>query len=223
VGYLANDAVFYNGSTYLALKTSLGALPDEVPDAWGLLAQAGVTGPTGPAGSSASMSIGTVMTAPPGTSAAVINSGTATAAVLNFVIPQGAPGANGTSGSGTPDAGGSSFASTYHGVSFNANFYSINNTNSSVSEDASILTWIPAGCTTNSLTVYSQQGNTITVTLRSGVPGSMAATTMVCAVSSHSSCTSTEAVPVPAGSFVDLQIAGADGNNAGVWTSLSCR
>lgn len=49
----------------------------------------------GPAGT---VSIGTTTTGAPGTAAAVSNVGTSTAALLNFVIPQGATGATGATG-----------------------------------------------------------------------------------------------------------------------------
>ena len=55
----------------------------------------GDTGPQGPAGEdgkAATITVGSVTTAHPGTSAAVSNSGTPNAAVLDFVIPQGEKG-----------------------------------------------------------------------------------------------------------------------------------
>ena len=55
----------------------------------------GDTGPQGPAGEdgkAATITVGSVTTAQPGTSAAVSNSGTPNAAVLDFVIPQGEKG-----------------------------------------------------------------------------------------------------------------------------------
>lgn len=218
--YVANDAVSYDGSTYIALATSAGARPDATPSAWALLAQGGAAGATGPAGAVATVSIGTVTTAPAGTPAMVTNSGTANTAVLNFTIPQGAAGANG--GNGPGGGGGSSFVSIYHSVSFSTNFYSISNTNSSAAEATSILTWIPTGCTATSLTVYSQQVNTITVKVRMGVPGSMADTEMSCSVSTGSSCTSTASISVPAGAFLDLKIEGPNGQQSAVWTALTC-
>ena len=62
---------------------------------------AGPTGPTGPsgedgatgaAGSAATVRVGTVTTGDPGTSAAVVNSGTEQDAVFDFTIPQGSTG-----------------------------------------------------------------------------------------------------------------------------------
>jgi len=57
----------------------------------------GATGPTGPAGTSgsATVSIGTTTTGAPGSAASVTNTGTSTAAKLNFVIPQGPTGVTG--------------------------------------------------------------------------------------------------------------------------------
>lgn len=52
----------------------------------------GATGPTGPQGPGATISVGSVTTTTYGNPAQVTNSGTATDAVLDFVIPQGAPG-----------------------------------------------------------------------------------------------------------------------------------
>jgi hypothetical protein len=218
-GYLANDAVSYDGSTYLALQTSLGARPDTVPSAWALLAQGGSAGATGPAGMAATVSIGTVTTTAPGTPATVTNSGNAAAAVFNFSIPQGAAGAGGGGGSGN---GWSSFGSMYHSASFNTNFYSVSNPNANVAENETVLTWIPVACTATTLAVYSQQANTIKVTMRLGSPTAMADTELSCSVSTGSSCTSTGSVNVPAGSFVDLQIASANGKAAGVWTAVAC-
>jgi hypothetical protein len=110
----------------------------------------------------------------------------------------------------------------YHAVSFNTVYYSVNNTNASVTEMAPVLTWIPASCTASTLTVYSQQTNTIAVTLRTGTPGAMTNSSLSCSVASNTGCTSTGAVAVPAGSFIDLIMTGANGTSAGVWTAVNC-
>ena len=221
MGYVANDAVTFGGATYLALTTSLGSEPDVSPVQWGMLAAAGVAGPTGPVGAAAAVSVGTVTTGAPGSQVAVTNSGTASAAVLNFTIPQGAPGVNGTGGGGGGTSG-IPFQSMYHAVSFASNYYSVNNGNASASEAQSVLTWVPSGCTATTLTVFSEQSSTITVTLRQGTPGSMVDTELACTVSTRASCTATGSVPVAAGSFVDLSVTGEGGTAAGVWTALSC-
>lgn len=55
----------------------------------------GVQGLQGPAGNAATITIGSVTTSAPGTSASVTNSGTSSAAVLDFVLPKGKDGADG--------------------------------------------------------------------------------------------------------------------------------
>lgn len=60
----------------------------------------GDTGAVGSAGPSGTITIGTVTTGLPGSSATVVNTGSSTAAVLNFTIPQGATGATGSGGGG---------------------------------------------------------------------------------------------------------------------------
>ncbi|HEY8998148.1 MAG TPA: DNRLRE domain-containing protein [Edaphobacter sp.] len=222
MGYVANDAVFYNGSTYLALATSLAAPPDTSFSAWAMLAQAGVMGVTGPAGAAATVAIGTVTTGAAGTQATVTNSGSPSAVVLNFVIPQGEAGTSGPAGGTGGETSGIPFMSLYHSVSFNTIFYSVNNSNSSADESESILTWIPSGCTATKLSVFSRQSNTITVTLRAGALGAIANTALSCSVSPNSSCTSTGTAVVPADGFLDFAISGASGTPAGVWTAVLC-
>ena len=59
----------------------------------------------GPAGTAATVAIGTTTTGAASSSAAVSNSGTSSAAVLNFVVPQGTAGTRGsvwTTGTGAP-------------------------------------------------------------------------------------------------------------------------
>ncbi len=221
--YAVGDAAVFAGTTYIATASAAGLEPDLYPAAWGVLAQQGGAGATGPAGVAATIRVGTVTTGLPGTQAAVTNSGTASSAVLNFTIPQGAAGANGSGGGG--GGGGSSgipFASMYHPVSFSTTYYSVNNPNASASEDASVMTWVPAACSATTLTVFSQQSNAVTVTLRNGPPGSMTNTAMACQAASGGSCTVTGSVAIAAGSFVDLSVAGASGTSAGVWTAVAC-
>jgi hypothetical protein len=58
----------------------------------------GATGATGTNGTAATIAIGTVSTGAAGTSAFVTNSGSASAAILDFTIPRGNTGANGSGG-----------------------------------------------------------------------------------------------------------------------------
>jgi hypothetical protein len=64
----------------------------------------GTNGTNGIDGTSATVTVGTVTTAAAGSSASVINSGTTSAAVLNFTIPRGADGTGGTSFTGNSDS-----------------------------------------------------------------------------------------------------------------------
>nr|DAF01421.1 MAG TPA: collagen triple helix repeat protein [Caudoviricetes sp.] len=64
----------------------------------GIQGPQGVQGATGAAGTAATIKVGTVTTGAAGTAATVTNSGTASAAVLDFTIPQGAKGEKGEKG-----------------------------------------------------------------------------------------------------------------------------
>ena len=66
--------------------------------ATGPVGATGATGAAGPTGPAATVNVGSVTTGDPGTEASVINSGTDTDAIFDFVIPRGEPG-----GGGTPD------------------------------------------------------------------------------------------------------------------------
>ena len=219
--YHANDVVVFNGATYLGTTTSLGSQPDVSPAMWAVLAVNGVLGATGPSGAAATVSVGAVTTGPAGSQATVTNVGTTGAAVLDFTIPQGAPGTGGGGGGG--GTSGIPFASLYHAVSFTSSFYSVNNANSALTEVESVLTWVPAGCAATQLHVLSHQSGTITVTLRQGTPGSMANTTLACSlVMSGSACSASGNVTVAPGNFVDFSVSGSSGTPAGVWIALMC-
>ncbi len=62
----------------------------------------GPSGANGAAGAAATVSVGTVTTGAPGSSAIVTNAGSSSAAVLNFTIPAGAAGAAGPAGAQGP-------------------------------------------------------------------------------------------------------------------------
>lgn len=220
VFYSLNDAVSFDGSTFLALLANSNVSPDLSPQTWTVLAQAGSQGPTGPAGTAATLSIGTVSTLPPGSAATVSASGTPQNPVLSFGIPQGATGPAGTGGSSTGPA---NFAAMYHPVNFNNFFYALNSPNASATESDSVLAWIPQACTATELDVKSHQTGNVTVTLRLGVSGTtMQDTPLACTPTTTGSCPALGSVVIPAGSFVDLHITGASSAVAGVWTSLTC-
>ena len=65
----------------------------------------GPSGAAGAAGAAATIEVGTTMTVAAGTPASVLNGGTANAAVLNFLIPQGPQGLKGDTGATGPSGG----------------------------------------------------------------------------------------------------------------------
>ena len=211
----------FAGSTYLALVGNSSQEPDQSPQTWAILAEAGGVGPTGmpgATGSSAVVSVGSVTTLPAGAQATVSNSGTNSAAVLNFGIPQGAAGSAG-SGSSSPAP---RVPGMYHSVSFNYPYYAINAPASSATENGTILAWMPQSCTASRLDVYSQQTGSIKVTLRVGSATTLTSTALSCTASPNSSCFATGAIPVTAGQFMDLLVTNASGTAASVWTALEC-
>jgi hypothetical protein len=220
--YAVNDAVTFGTptSTYLAAIAALSSSsnqPNSPSGAWTMLASAGGAGPTGAQGAAGAIGA----TGPQG--------------------PQGLAGQNGTGGSGSTS--GISGAAVDHLVTNTLNYpyFSVSNTNGSTGESTSptityppytslnqpyaVLTWVPAGCTATALNVYSQQGQTITVSLRVGTPGSMTTTALTCTAMPNGSggtCPVTGSVSVPVGDFVDLEISNANSTPAGVWTALTC-
>lgn len=112
----------------------------------------------------------------------------------------------------------------YHAVSDATLYYSVNSPSASATETGgTVLAWVPQGCTATQLDVYSQQSNTITVTLRAGAMGSLADTALSCSVTTNGSCTTSGSVVIPPGSFIDFEFSPASGTAAGVWTSLQCQ
>lgn len=115
--FVENDLVTHEGSAFFTLEETT-AEPPSAP--WQLLVEKGDAGPAGadstvpgPPGSAATVAVGTVSTGSPGSDAEVENSGSSSAAVLDFTIPrgdkgeQGEPGTPGSPGSpGAPGADG---------------------------------------------------------------------------------------------------------------------
>ena len=71
-------------------------LPKGASGAAGVQGSQGLTGATGDAGDNATIALGTITTLPEDSNATVFNAGTDTAAVLNFGLPMGQTGAQGT-------------------------------------------------------------------------------------------------------------------------------
>lgn len=88
--YAVGDAVSYtDGNSYISLIANNTVTPGSDPTKWAVLAQAG---------SAATVSVGTTTTGAAGSSASVTNSGSTSAAILNFTVPQGPAGAPGSTG-----------------------------------------------------------------------------------------------------------------------------
>ena len=84
--YTLNQAVQYDGQSYVALQGGADKNPSSQTSYWSLMVSKGATGTNG---ISATVSVGTVTTLAAGTSAAVTNSGTSAAATFDFSIPKG--------------------------------------------------------------------------------------------------------------------------------------
>ena len=116
----------------------------------GATGSTGATGPQGPAGAqgdpgtAATIVVGVTDTGAPGTYASVNNSGTSSAAVFNFVIPQGATGAQGTQGAtgpagqGVPTGGNTNqVLAKINGLDYQTQWISVSGTGTVVSVDVS--------------------------------------------------------------------------------------
>lgn len=109
--YEPTDLVEYNGSAYVAIIPNTNQQPDVSPLSWDLLVSKGDTGPAGAdgadgadgaPGAAATIAAGTTTTGAPGTMASVTNSGSSSAAIFDFTIPRGDPGAAGATGDTGP-------------------------------------------------------------------------------------------------------------------------
>ena len=97
--YTQNEAVQYNGSAYVALQGNSEIIPTSDTAVWSVMTLKGDIGATGAAGSAGTLTVGTVTTGSAGGSVSVLNTGTSTAAVLDFTIPKGVAGNSGATGS----------------------------------------------------------------------------------------------------------------------------
>ena len=90
-------------SALAGLAASIAAIPAGPKGEDGADGKDGAGGAQGDPGTAATITVGTVTTGLPGTSAGVTNTGTDSAAVLDFVIPQGEKGDPGTPGADGAD------------------------------------------------------------------------------------------------------------------------
>ena len=96
--YTQNEAVQYNGSAYVALQGNSEIIPTSNTAVWSVMTLKGDTGAVGETGSAGTLTVGTVTTGSAGGSVSVLNTGTSTAAVLDFTIPKGVAGNSGATG-----------------------------------------------------------------------------------------------------------------------------
>ena len=139
----------------------------------------GDTGATGSPGAAATVTVGTTTTGNPGTNASVTNSGTSSAAVLNFTIPRGAKGEQGIQGpAGDPGTPGSA-ATIAVGTTQTGNpGTSANVVNSGTSSAAVLDFTIPRGAKGDP----GDPGSAATIavgTVTTGLPGTSATVTNV--------------------------------------------
>jgi len=97
--YTQNEAIQYIGSAYVALQGNSNIIPTSDTAVWSVMTLKGDTGAVGETGSAGTLTVGTVTTGSAGGSVSVLNTGTSTAAVLNFTIPKGVAGNSGATGS----------------------------------------------------------------------------------------------------------------------------
>ena len=108
-----------NGISGQSYDTATGILTLVFTDG-GTFSTGDLRGAMGIAGTAATVTVGTVTTGAPGSSVIVTNRGTATAAILDFTIPQGAqgpqgdPGEQGSAGSGTGGGSGNAIPTTFN-------------------------------------------------------------------------------------------------------------
>ena len=140
---VSDDSIFFNGDENLLSESET------------LVGPAGPPGPQGPKGdpgrdgvdgTAATISVGTTTTGLPGTDAVVVNTGTDSAAVLNFTIPRGEQGEQGIQGEqGEPGDDGEAATIQVGTVTTVAPEYPATVTNSGTSSAAVLNFVIPQG------------------------------------------------------------------------------
>jgi hypothetical protein len=228
--YSPNDAATYNGTTYIAklANTNVNPATDVAASgtSWAVLAAqgsegtSGATGAQGPSGSAATVSIGTVTTGAAGTDASVTNSGTSSAAILNFTIPRGDAGTGGGASGGAvftalhPVTGGLSGMTYYNPV----------NDERANSEGALQMAYFPA-CTVSGLKFKNTSSSAVTVDFRTGTaPGSMATVSgATCTVAANAITTCTGPGALSADSLMDFKMTTSAAGPLYVWSSFTCQ
>ncbi len=135
----------WNGTAWVDIGPIQGPPGQDGPP--GVDGQPGVPGVAGSPGAAATVAAGTTTTGAPGTNAAVINTGTSSAAVFAFTIPRGDVGAVGPAGSpggvgspGAPGAAGGNAWTLVTNASFTVPAYGAN-----VTVQAGDTSWVALG------------------------------------------------------------------------------
>ena len=121
VRLVSGELYWWDGAAWAVIAGADGptgpAGPQGDPGAVGATGPTGPVGATGSAGVAATIATGTTTTGAPGSSAAVSNAGTSSAAVFDFTVPAGATGSTGAAGAtGPTGATGSTGAAGSDGI-----------------------------------------------------------------------------------------------------------
>ena len=172
----------------------------------------GTNGANGTNGTAATVSVGAVTTGAAGTSASVTNSGTSSAAILNFTIPQGAAGANGANGTaGTNGTNGTAATVAVGAVTTGAAGSSASVTNTGTGSAAVLAFTIPRG---DAGTAGTNGTNGTAATIAVGTVTTGAAGTSASVTNSGTSAAAIFNFTIPRGDT------GAGGGGSGTVTSV---
>ena len=163
-GYFLCPVVPGDGVTQPFLALSVAGFNNGAPFQLGMQGPPGPPGNPGGNGTNATVSVGTITTLPAGSQATVTNTGTQSAAVFNFGIPQGAPG-SGTGGNVQMLLGGGSNSVVGSGATtyFSLEGAHVANSYAPISEEM-----FPAAGTIDQLCVRTasmQSGGSLTLTV----------------------------------------------------------
>jgi microcystin-dependent protein len=143
----SNAAVTNTGSTSAAVLNF--TIPRGDVGAQGPQGNPGAAGGTGPAGAAATVAVGTTTTGAAGTAANVTNSGSSSAAVFNFTIPQGIQGTQGAQGQqgiqGNPGATGNTGPQGVNACTTNVGSFTIPPVGQTVQVTMTDASWIVIG------------------------------------------------------------------------------
>ena len=225
--YAVNDAVSYNGSSYIATASSTNVQPGSPSGsgAWTLLAAQGVMGASGPAGSTGptgatpTISIAGTHTGAAGSAAIVQNVGTATSVQLDFTIPQGEAGSSGAGSS----SGVFTTVHTVPPVNAGPQVHSPLVDGRSAGDAFAVLGYLPATCKLNTVQVYNSSPTDAKLEIHTGVPGNMIVTAAgACTVKANTTTICNGPGTLGSSSFVSFGITSGSSITTYLYTQFSC-